>query len=99
MSSTRAELAAYLQQAFFPNISNSDMAALLQYYPDDVAAGSPFGTGTANEIGPQYKRYAAIVGDIMFQAPRRLFLQHTARQQSTWFFRMSAYLFYCLVGS
>ncbi|KAG8745212.1 hypothetical protein FRC10_008524 [Ceratobasidium sp. 414] len=45
---------------------------LLGYYPDDPAAGSPYGTG--NETfgqGVQYKRYASMFGDILFQAPRR----------------------------
>lgn len=41
---------------------------LLKYYPDSLAAGSPYNTG--NETfgqGPQYKRFASIVGDLTFQ--------------------------------
>ncbi|KAG8718942.1 hypothetical protein FRC08_004014 [Ceratobasidium sp. 394] len=45
---------------------------LLKHYPDDPAAGSPYGTG--NETfgqGAQYKRYASMLNDLLFQAPRR----------------------------
>ena len=63
------------------------MSALLHYYPADITKGSPFDTGIANAITPEYKRHAAIVGDLTFQAPRRLFLQHTAERQDTWFYR------------
>ncbi|KAG9124351.1 hypothetical protein FRC07_011950 [Ceratobasidium sp. 392] len=53
---------------------------LLKYYPDDPAAGSPYGTD--NETfgqGAQYKRYASMVGDLIFQAPRRDHLRKTAK--------------------
>ena len=86
MSSTGAELAAYLQQAFFPNISNSDMAALLQYYPDDVAAGSPFGTGSDYAFTPQYKRISALHGDWIFQVPRRLLLETYSSSRNAYSF-------------
>ena len=66
------------------------MSALLHYYPTDITKGSPFDTGIANAITPEYKRHAAIVGDMLFQAPRRLFLQHTASTQNTWVYRTSA---------
>ncbi|KAG9124350.1 hypothetical protein FRC07_011949 [Ceratobasidium sp. 392] len=52
---------------------------LLKYYPDDPAAGSPYGTG--NETfgqGAQYKRYASIFNDLLFQAPRRNHLKTAA---------------------
>jgi len=43
-------------------------------YPSSPAAGSPFGTGLANEIYPQYKRLAALIGDLTFTLTRRGFL-------------------------
>ncbi|PPQ91811.1 hypothetical protein CVT25_000260 [Psilocybe cyanescens] len=45
---------------------------ILRLYPDVPALGSPFGTGN-NTFGlsSQYKRGAAILGDWIFQAPRR----------------------------
>ncbi|KAG8735746.1 hypothetical protein FRC11_003055, partial [Ceratobasidium sp. 423] len=45
---------------------------LLRFYPTSPAAGSPYGTG--NETfgrGAQYKRFASLFGDILFNAPRR----------------------------
>ncbi|KAF8749648.1 Extracellular triacylglycerol lipase precursor [Rhizoctonia solani] len=52
---------------------------LLQYYPADPAAGSPYNTG--NETfgqAAQYKRLTSIVGDLLFQASRRDHLQTAA---------------------
>ncbi|TBU41183.1 alpha/beta-hydrolase [Dichomitus squalens] len=83
---TEAQLATYLQQTYFPRISQSDLSKLLQYYPADVTQGSPFNTGTANAVTPEFKRHAAIIGDLVFQAPRRLLLQEAASRQNTWVF-------------
>ncbi|KAI0072553.1 hypothetical protein K474DRAFT_1604880, partial [Panus rudis PR-1116 ss-1] len=47
---------------------------------------SPFDTGTNNAIFPEYKRIAALLGDLVFQAPRRLFLDYTASKQNVWSF-------------
>ena len=44
---------------------------LLQHYPVSPAAGSPYGTG--NETfgqGAQLKRFASVLGDLLFQASR-----------------------------
>ena len=51
----------------FPNSNETDIDTLLELYPDDIAAGSPFNTGDANAITPEYKRLAAVLGDIAFQ--------------------------------
>jgi acetylcholinesterase len=58
---------------------------LLSYYPSDPAAGSPFGTG--NETfgqPPQYKRLAAIKGDLDFIAAERFFQQIVSKTQPSW---------------
>ncbi|CAE6364370.1 unnamed protein product [Rhizoctonia solani] len=49
---------------------------LLNYYPEDPGAGSPYNTGN-NTFGKaaQYKRAASVIGDLIFEAPRRDFLQ------------------------
>ncbi|EUC64210.1 carboxylesterase [Rhizoctonia solani AG-3 Rhs1AP] len=49
---------------------------LLNYYPTDPSAGSPYNTGN-NTFGKaaQYKRAASVVGDLVFEAARRDFLQ------------------------
>jgi acetylcholinesterase len=92
---TDDEVAAYLQQYFVAQsnfnasavtgnaTSAQDLVAqILEAYPADPTQGSPFDTGSENAITAQYKRIAAILGDIVFQAPRRFFLQNTAGKQT-----------------
>ncbi|GAA5850567.1 hypothetical protein JCM9279_007545 [Rhodotorula babjevae] len=53
---------------------------ILAFYPPDPALGSPFETGSSSfGLAPGYKRLAAFVGDILFQAPRRHFLRETPK--------------------
>lgn len=50
----------------------STVRQIMALYPDDPAQGIPLNTGTERfaERGWQYKRVAAIVGDIFYHAPR-----------------------------
>ncbi|KAJ7463191.1 extracellular triacylglycerol lipase precursor [Mycena latifolia] len=49
---------------------------ILELYPDVPALGSPFNTGNKTfGLSSQYKRYAALLGDIMIQSPRRAWIQ------------------------
>jgi len=50
----------------------------------DPAQGSPYGTGGANQVTPQWKRLSSIQGDLVFQAPRRMFLKSLSPGQNTW---------------
>ena len=59
-------------------------------YPNDPRQGSPFETGDENQLSPQYKRMSAIQGDLVFQAPRRFFVDTVSSKQPTWFFSTSA---------
>ena len=86
---TDDQFAAFVKPLFFPRISDSDLAALLEYYPSDITQGSPFDTGDENALSPQYKRLAALLGDLIFQAPRRLLFEYTASKQNIWMYRMS----------
>ncbi|ESK83760.1 extracellular triacylglycerol lipase precursor [Moniliophthora roreri MCA 2997] len=46
---------------------------VLQLYPDVPALGSPFNTGNETfGLSSQYKRFAAITGDLLFHSVRRL---------------------------
>ncbi|KAH9475727.1 Lipase 3 [Psilocybe cubensis] len=84
---TNDEFLAYMQSNYFRGlISNDDLAAVGAAYPDDITAGSPFDTGTANAITPEFKRLAAVQGDLIFQAPRRFFLQTASTTQPTFAF-------------
>ncbi|KAH7418936.1 lipase [Cadophora sp. MPI-SDFR-AT-0126] len=72
--STTAQIVTYLSKYFFPDASTAQLNGLLATYPDDWSAGSPFGTLFLNAIYPQYKRLAAILGDLTFTLTRRTFL-------------------------
>ncbi|KAL3423593.1 sterol esterase precursor [Phlyctema vagabunda] len=75
---TTAQVAQYLKQFFFNSASDAQMTALVATYPDTTTDGSPFRTGILNNIYPQYKRLAAIIGDLTFTLTRRSFLQIAA---------------------
>ncbi|KAF8646650.1 hypothetical protein AX16_007148 [Volvariella volvacea WC 439] len=64
--------------------------ALLELYPDDPALGSPFCTGNETfGLSPQFKRAAAIQGDLSFTSQRRFWSQEAGKAGvSSW-----AYLF------
>lgn len=52
---------------------------ILALYPNDPALGSPYGTGNETfGLSPQYKRLAAIFGDINIHSQRRLWQQYTS---------------------
>lgn len=50
------------------------------FYPPGLQDGSPYGSGNETfGLAPSYKRQAAMLGDILFQAPRRQFLRETPK--------------------
>jgi carboxylesterase type B len=67
-------LVDYLTDYFFHNADSSEMEALVATYDPALAEGSPFRTGILNNPYPQFKRLAAILGDLVFTLTRRLFL-------------------------
>lgn len=84
--------------SWFPNNPNaiSDVQGLAALYPDNITAGqpdgSPFDTGSANNLYPEYKRLAAILGDIVFTITRRAFLNlATSEAVPAWSY-LSTYL-------
>ncbi|KAG6902406.1 hypothetical protein C0995_000332 [Termitomyces sp. Mi166 len=85
---TTSELQTYITTVFLPSLNGSHDAIqpIENLYPADITEGSPFGTGILNAITPQFKRIAAFMGDGVFQAPRRFFLQQRSSQQPTWAF-------------
>jgi len=66
--------------SYFPEAKPGEIAALVSLYPDDPSAGSPFNTGDLNEIYPQFKRLAAILGDLTFTLTRRAYLSIVSSQ-------------------
>lgn len=60
-----------------------------ELYPDDPAVGSPYGApDELFGLAPSYKRAASLIGDILFQAPRRHFLRETPKDfgEPSWSF-------------
>jgi len=90
---TSAELEEYILE-FWASGNGTSAAALLAAYPEDLAAGSPFDTGNNNTLTPQFKRISAMIGDLIWQAPRRLFLEKIAKtnRQPVWSFCLSFFL-------
>ncbi|CAA7262256.1 unnamed protein product [Cyclocybe aegerita] len=99
---TNAQFLEYMKFNFFNGISDADLEALEQAYPDDITQvriallsssfsswapnpfslkGSPFNTGTEYAVTPQYKRLAALQGDLLFHSPRRSFSRVAAFRQ------------------
>ncbi|KAI0699098.1 carotenoid ester lipase precursor [Cytidiella melzeri] len=81
---TNDEVASWVKTTYLPTAPNSTIDQVLQYYPENLSAGSPYGTGLLDALTAQYKRLASFQGDIFFQAPRRFLLQQRSGKQSTW---------------
>ena len=87
---TDDEVRQYLQQYYFPKANTSLLDDILTGYPEDPSLGSPFDTGSNNTLTPENKRIAAILGDLLFQAPRRFLLQERLGSAEAFAFRMRA---------
>jgi carboxylesterase type B len=74
---TEELLVDYLSTVFFHSATKEDMQALVDVYTDDITQGSPFNTGILNDPYPEFKRLAAILGDLTFTLSRRIFLATT----------------------
>ncbi|KIJ19264.1 hypothetical protein PAXINDRAFT_8620 [Paxillus involutus ATCC 200175] len=81
---TDTQFEEYIKTYLFPNVPSSTIKEVMQHYPANISQGSPFDTGTLNALTPQFKRFAALQGDIAFQAPRRLLLQKRSGKQALW---------------
>ncbi|KAG9948611.1 lipase 3 precursor, partial [Aureobasidium melanogenum] len=80
---TDAQVIDYVAAAY-PDTPKSVMATLVATYPNDPSAGSPFRTGLLNNIYPQYKRLAAILGDLVFNLRRRQVLYAVSSTMPSW---------------
>ncbi|KAJ6578140.1 Alpha/Beta hydrolase protein [Mycena capillaripes] len=81
---TNDEFLGYIHSNFLPKATTTQIAEIGWLYPDDPTQGSPFDTGFANQLTPQFKRLAAFQTDYEFTAARRFFLEHASRTQSAW---------------
>ncbi|EFQ34945.1 hypothetical protein CGRA01v4_09504 [Colletotrichum graminicola] len=81
-------LVSYLNDVIFPEATRKEISALVNTYPyNNGTAGSPFGAGTMNQACPQFKRLAAILGDVFFTLMRRAFLDMLPASMSAWSFQ------------
>lgn len=81
--STTQDLYDYFR-IYFPTVAEDKITQLVDAYPDDPAAGSPYRTGDRFNLFPQYKRLAAILGDITFTLVRRAYLAFVTNDVCAW---------------
>ncbi|KAH9998075.1 alpha/beta-hydrolase [Xylariaceae sp. FL0662B] len=91
---TDADLRTYLLHETGFDFPASTVERILELYPDDPAQGIPLNTGAERfaDRGWQYKRAAAIVGDVFYHGPRRDDARHYARAGAgapTWVYRFN----------
>lgn len=77
--------------SYFPMATVAQVAALVATYPDNPADGSPYNTGDLYNIYPEFKRLAAILGDITFTLSRRVYLSVVSGTVPAWSY-LSSYL-------
>lgn len=63
----------FLARGRASTVNRTIIEKFVSFYPNDPAAGSPFGTGSDYQLYPQYKQLAAAVGDIGQQFGRRAY--------------------------
>ncbi|PGH18837.1 hypothetical protein AJ79_00250 [Helicocarpus griseus UAMH5409] len=68
---TTDQLGEYLKSKFFNGASDEQIAELLSIYSEIDEYGAPHRTGLLNNWYPQFKRLAAILGDLTFTITRR----------------------------
>ncbi|KAK5124269.1 hypothetical protein LTR85_001972 [Meristemomyces frigidus] len=101
---TNAQLITYLA-SYFPGNPNAvaDVTALVSNYPDQPLlgqpAGSPFDTGSLNNIYPEFKRLAAILGDVTFTLTRRTYLSLVSSQVHSWSYLSSYFQGLAVLGT
>ena len=76
--STTEQLEDYLSTYYFQDATSEQIQQLVANYPEDPSAGSPYNTGVLNELYPQFKRIASLLGDLVFILTRHIFLNCSA---------------------
>ncbi|KAF2865152.1 Alpha/Beta hydrolase protein [Massariosphaeria phaeospora] len=76
---SQADVSVYLNTIFFPAANRAVVDGLVATYQTIAEDGSPFRTLLLNSWYPQFKRVAAILGDITFTLTRRIFLETATR--------------------
>lgn len=85
---TDAQFKQYFKEIFFKNATQEQVDTLCDMYSEDPREGSPFDTGLANAVTPQYKRLAALIGDTTFETSRRDLLNLWASKRKSWSYQI-----------
>jgi hypothetical protein len=67
LRSLEAQMVDYVKTYYTQTASKAEVERAVAQYPENPAAGSPFGLGPLYALSPQYKRIAAFLGDAVFQ--------------------------------
>ncbi|KAF2967191.1 hypothetical protein GQX73_g6362 [Xylaria multiplex] len=88
---TDADLYNYLLHDTGFGFPVSTIRRVMELYPDDPSQGIPLNTGAERfaDKGYQYKRVAAIVGDVFYHAPRLDDARHYAKGAPTFVYRFN----------
>lgn len=88
---TTEQMRQYLLHDSGFGFTESMVDKILELYPDDPALGIPLNTGNERfaDHGFQYKRAAAIVGDVFYHAPRLDDARHYAQFSPTYIYRFN----------
>ncbi|KAF7783931.1 CAZyme family CE10 [Agaricus bisporus var. burnettii] len=93
------EFREWLKFSYMSDVPDQNVSDVMELYPSDPSAGSPFNTSIFNAITSQYKRSAALQGDLVFQAPRRFFVQQRSGDQPVWAYQDSRGKYTPFVGA
>lgn len=88
---TDADLYAFLLNSTGFDFPPATVREIMRLYPDDPALGIPLNTGSERFAaeGYQYKRIAAILGDVFYHAPRLDDARHYAQHSPTFIYRFN----------
>lgn len=88
---TDQDLYDYLLGSTGYDFPPSVVSEILRFYPDDPALGIPLNTGNERfpEQGYQFKRAAAIIGDVFYHAPRLDDARWYSKYDDTYIYRFN----------
>lgn len=99
---TESKIVDFMQSNFYRAASRSDVQNLVNQYPADPAAGSPYRTGLLYELHPGFKRISSLIGDMILTMQRRLTLQKfqdVAPDMPTWSYLSSYFHLLPVLGT
>jgi len=76
---TSQDQVASYYQSWWPGASESAVQDYVSTY-EEPSQGSPFNTGSANQLYPTYKQIAGVLGDYSFVFQRRSFLSYVSSE-------------------